>query len=133
MKKLVSWFYSGELPGLGVDCVWINLGIDQQLQELKAYVELASLSDFWCLDDVWEECFSRVLSYLSCNPLLSFEIMQIAVNLNQVRIVDAAVDHVAPLYPQFRDQGKLAGMSEELSNIVRARFVHISQEQWPDG
>lgn len=113
--------------------MWINLGIDQQLLELKAYVELASLSDFWCLDDVWEESFSRVLSYVSCNPSLSLEIMQIAINLNQVRIVDAAVDHVAPLYPQLRDQGKLEGMSEELSNIVRSRFVNISQEQWPNG
>ncbi|XP_068654647.1 BTB/POZ domain-containing protein At1g04390 [Aristolochia californica] len=126
--KLVSWFYTGELPKPSLDCLWKHLDTQDQLLEIQAYVELAWLSQFWLLEDVHEESYNVVLSCLKTSHQLALLVTKSAADLTQWEIVEAAVNYIAPLYPQMRDTGELEAIDEELRDLVRATYVRLSQE-----
>ncbi|XP_058102994.1 BTB/POZ domain-containing protein At1g04390 [Magnolia sinica] len=128
LAKLVSWFYSGELPKPSQDCLWNNMDMEQQLCELQAYIELSSLSEFWFLEDVRKESIDVVLSCLKSNHQLCLKIIQFAATLAQQEIVEAAVSYIAPLYPRMRDSGDLEVLDEELRDVVRVAYVRFCQE-----
>lgn len=128
LKKLVRWFYLGELPKPHYGCSWDNIDTEEQLHVLQAYVELSWLSEFWLLEDVRQGSICIVVSCLQSNQLLSFKIIQFAANLNQQEIVEAAISYITPLYPQMRDSGDLEVLDEELRDAIRSSYVHFSQE-----
>ncbi|XP_008806462.2 BTB/POZ domain-containing protein At1g04390 isoform X2 [Phoenix dactylifera] len=134
LVKLVNWFYSGELPGIYIDCIWSNMDAAQQLHELRAYIELSSLAEFWFLEDVGEQSLKVVVSCLRSDKRSSVEIISFAANLGQWKIVEAGVNSIAPLYPKLLDAGKLEDLDEELVDMLRSGYVHYSQEShnWSD-
>ncbi|KAG9439596.1 hypothetical protein H6P81_019761 [Aristolochia fimbriata] len=126
--KLVSWFYTGELPKPSLDCLWKHLDTQDQMLELQAYVELSWLSQFWLLEDLHEESYNVVLSCFESSSQLALLVTKSAADLAQWEIVEAAINHIAPLYPQMRDLGDLEVINEELRDMVRAAYVLFSQE-----
>ena len=54
MVKLVDWCYSGELPSPPSGCLWEKIDTEEKLRELKPYVELCWLAEFWLLEEVHE-------------------------------------------------------------------------------
>ena len=54
MVKLVDWCYSGELPSPPSGCLWEKMDSEEKLRELKPYVELCWLAEFWLLEEVHE-------------------------------------------------------------------------------
>eukprot|EP00268_Persea_americana_P035123 TRINITY_DN3467_c0_g1_i6.p1 TRINITY_DN3467_c0_g1~~TRINITY_DN3467_c0_g1_i6.p1 ORF type:complete len:953 (-),score=143.44 TRINITY_DN3467_c0_g1_i6:317-2812(-) len=128
LTKLIRWFYSGELPKPHYDCLWNNMNIEEQLQLVQAYVELSWLSEFWFLEDVRKDSINVILSCLKSNHNLSSKILQLSAVLTQHEIVEAAVNYITPLYPQMRDSGDLEVLDEKLRDVIRAAYVHFSQE-----
>lgn len=104
------------------------MDIEEQLKSVQAYVELSSLSEFWLLEDVRKDSINVVLSCLKSNQNLSVKILRFAANLSQLEIVDAAVRYITPLYPQMRDSGILEVLDEKLRDVIRAAYVHFTQE-----
>lgn len=128
LVKLVTYFYSGELPGIKTDCIWNNMDIKQQLQELQAYVELSSLAEFWILEEVAEESLNVIVSCLNGDPKISVQIIHYAISLCQWKIVEVAVSSIAHLYPKIRDAGDLENLSAEVIEMLRAEYVRYSQK-----
>lgn len=128
LTKLVRWFYSGDLPNLNPDCLWNHLDPELQLEELKSYVELCSLAQFWCLEEVEEESFKALVPCISSLRVPSIELIRFAASLNQHKIVDAVVAGVASLYPKLREGGELEDLEEELVDLLRLQYVRYSQQ-----
>lgn len=128
LVKLVSWFYSGELPSIDIDCIWSNMDAEQQLRELQAYVELSSLAEFWCLEDIGEQSLKVVVSCLKSDQRCSVKIIRFALSLGKWKIVEAGVNSIAPLYPKLHDAGEFEDLDEEVVDMLRSAFVHYSQE-----
>ncbi|XP_020587247.1 BTB/POZ domain-containing protein At1g04390 isoform X2 [Phalaenopsis equestris] len=128
LTKLVTWFYTGILPRINLDCNWNNMATSQQFHELQVYVELSSLAEFWLLKEVEEESLNVVLLCLEQNQKLSMEIMDFALKLHQWRIVKAAASNIAHLYPKMRDLGDLENLSEEAVDLLRSEYVRHSQK-----
>ncbi|OAY77740.1 BTB/POZ domain-containing protein, partial [Ananas comosus] len=114
LVKLVHWFYSGELPGINPDCRWNNIDTELQIRELRAYVELCSLAEFWCLEEVGEESLKVIASCLRSDQRASIGIVQFATKLNQWKIVEIGVQEIAPSYSKLRVAGELEDLDEEL-------------------
>ncbi|XP_009601254.1 BTB/POZ domain-containing protein At1g04390 isoform X1 [Nicotiana tomentosiformis] len=127
LVKLVSWFYSGELPRPISGCLWDNLDKEEKLHELQPYVELCSLAQFWLLEDLHDECFRLIVSILDSYHYLSIKITQMAANLNQWKLVEVAAEYLAPMYHHLRNSGELDVLDEHLIEIVRAASVQFSQ------
>lgn len=104
------------------------MNIEEQLQLVQAYVELSWLSEFWFLEDVRKDSIDVILSCLKSNHNLSSKTLQLAADLTQHEIVEAAVNYITPLYPQMRDSGDLEVLDEKLRDVIRAAYVHFSQE-----
>lgn len=104
------------------------MNIEEQLQLVQAYVELSWLSEFWFLEDVRKDSINVILSCLKSNHNLSSKILQLSAVLTQHEIVEAAVNYITPLYPQMRDSGDLEVLDEKLRDVIRAAYVHFSQE-----
>ncbi|KAG1365069.1 BTB/POZ domain-containing protein [Cocos nucifera] len=134
LVKLGSWFYSGELPSISIDCIWSNMDAEQQLHELQAYVELSSLAEFWCLEDVGEQSLKVVVSCLKSDKRSSVEIISFAASIGQWKIVEAGVNSIAPLYPKLLDAGELEDLDEEVLDMLRSGYVCYSQGscKWSD-
>lgn len=128
LDKLVNWFYSSELPEPISSCLWDNLDVEEKLNELHPYVELCWLAEFWLLGDVHEHCTRVVISCLDSARNLSIKILQIAANLSQWKLSEAAANYMAPSYHHLRNSGKLEELDEELVDMVRAASVRLSQE-----
>ncbi|XP_072954227.1 BTB/POZ domain-containing protein At1g04390 isoform X2 [Typha angustifolia] len=129
LSKLITWFYSGQLPKVNPDCRWINMNKEQQLSEVQAYIELSSLAEYWCLEEVGEESSKVVILCLQSDQKVSVEIIHYAANLSQWKLVEAGVSSVAHLYPKIRDAGELDNLCEEVVDMLRAEYVRYSQEQ----
>ncbi|KAJ4980864.1 hypothetical protein NE237_031701 [Protea cynaroides] len=128
LRKLVSWFYSDELPKPSSGCLWNNTDLEQQLLDVQPYIELCWLAEFWFLEDVQEDCLSIVASCLKSSRHLSVKVISVAARFSQWKIVEVAANCMAPLFPQLRDSGQLEALDEELVDIVRAAYVRFSQE-----
>lgn len=128
--KLVNWFYSGELPGPMSGCLWDSLDTDAKLEEVRPYVELCWLTDFWLISNgLHEDCFGAVLSCLDSCQDLSIKIMQIAAEHSQWKLVGVATEYAAPLYHLKRSSGELDALDENLVEMIRAASVRLSQEK----
>ncbi|KAG5578809.1 hypothetical protein H5410_049436 [Solanum commersonii] len=127
LVKLVSWFYSGELPRPISGCLWDNLSKEEKLRELEPYVELCSLAQFWLLEDLHEKCFRLIVSILDSCQYLSITIIQMAANLNQWKLVEVAAEYLAPMYHHLRNSSEFDALDEHLIEIIRAASVQFSQ------
>lgn len=131
LVKLITYFYSGELPRIKNDCRWKNTDAKQKLMELQAYVELSSLAEFWLLEEVGSESLSIVLSCLEADQRSSTDIIHFASELGQWKIVEVAASSIAHLYPKMRDAGELEKLSEDVVDMLRTQYVRYSQtELW---
>ncbi|KAI3883465.1 hypothetical protein MKW92_005551 [Papaver armeniacum] len=128
LEKLVTWFYSDQLPKPSSGCLWDNMDKKQQILQLLPYVEICWLAEFWFLENVREEALEVVVSFLNSSRHLCMEIIQIAAELSQWEIVDVAATYMAPMYPQMRDSGDLESLSHELVDLVRVAYVRLTQE-----
>ncbi|XP_010552398.1 PREDICTED: BTB/POZ domain-containing protein At1g04390 isoform X2 [Tarenaya hassleriana] len=127
LTKLLSWFYADELSNPPSGCVWDNMNNEEKLHELRPYVEMYSLAEFWILEDLQEDCARVIESCLKSAKELWIRIMEIAANLSQWKLAEAAADHAAPIYHKLRDSGELDEIDEELVNMIRAASVRFSQ------
>ncbi|RWW03712.1 hypothetical protein GW17_00033107 [Ensete ventricosum] len=127
LVKLVHWFYLGYLPSIKQDCSWNNLDPEWQLHELQVYVELSSLAEFWCLEEVEEQSFKVVISCINSQQKSSLELIRFAASLNQWKIVTVGVSSIASIYPKLRDGGELEDLDEELVDMLRAKYVSYCQ------
>ncbi|KAL5543815.1 hypothetical protein UlMin_007599 [Ulmus minor] len=128
LVKLVAWFYSDELPSPPSGCLWENMGTEEKLNELKPYIELCWLAEFWMLEDVKDTCLDVIFSHLEPARQLLIKIIQIALDFSQWNLAEVAATHVAPFYCQLRDSGELEDLDEALVDMVRAASVRHSQE-----
>ncbi|KAI3840640.1 hypothetical protein MKX03_004652 [Papaver bracteatum] len=128
LEKLVTWFYSDQLPKPSSGCLWDNMDRKQQILQLLPYVEICWLAEFWFLENVREDALEVVVSFLNSSRHLCMEIIQIAAELSQWEIVDVAATYMAPMYPQMRDSGDLESLSHELVDLVRVAYVRLTQE-----
>ncbi|KAF9592985.1 hypothetical protein IFM89_019562 [Coptis chinensis] len=123
LSKLIHWFYSDELPKPSLGCIWNNMDVEGQLQELHLYLELCWLAEIWLLEDFRDDALRVVVSCLSSNRYLALKIIQIATELSQWEIVEVAADCIAPSFPHLRNSGDLEFLNEELVDIIRR--VHV--------
>lgn len=128
LVKLVKWMYSAELPRINHGCAWNNMDKAQQLSELQAYVELASLADYWLIDGFQEECLNAIIPLLNADHQIILKTIAIAAGLNQWKIVEVAIGSIASLYPKLRDAGDLESFDEVVVDIFRAEYVRYSRE-----
>ncbi|WOL16222.1 BTB/POZ domain-containing protein [Canna indica] len=127
LTKLVHWLYWGYLQSIISDCTWNNLNPELKLHELKAYVELSSLAEFWCLQELEEQSFQVIVSCISSLQKSSLELISFAASLSQWKIVAVSVSGIASLYPKLRDDGELEDLDEELTDMLRAEYVRHCQ------
>jgi hypothetical protein len=128
LVKLVNWFYSNELSRPPSGCLWDYMETKEKLYELKPYVELCWLAEFWFLEDLKEPCSNVIVSCLDSARLLSINVIQIAANLSLWKMAEVAANYMAPLYRQLRDSGELEVLDDMLVDMVRAASVRLSQE-----
>ncbi|XP_057765311.1 BTB/POZ domain-containing protein At1g04390 isoform X2 [Salvia miltiorrhiza] len=129
LNKLVSWFYSEHLPVPTFDCLWDSLDPEIKLGEVRTYIELCWLAEFWFIEDLNEECYKVVISCLDSSGYLSTKVIQTAANFSQWRLAQVAADHMAPSYHRLRNSGELDGLDSNLVEMVRAASVRLSQER----
>ncbi|KAK6149499.1 hypothetical protein DH2020_017024 [Rehmannia glutinosa] len=128
LNKLVSWFYSDQLPVPTFDCLWDNLDPEEKFQQVHTYLELCWLAEFWLMEDLYEECYKVVVSCLDSSKHLSSKIIPIAANFSQWKLAQVAANHMAPSYHQLRNSGELDALDDNLVEMVRAASVRLSQE-----
>lgn len=128
LKKLVSWFYSDQLPAPNFGCMWDNLDPEEKLEEIQSYLELCWLAEFWFIEHLNEECYEIVVSCLNFSTNLPAKVIQVAADLSQWKLVQVAADRLAPLYHLLRNSGELDALDNNLVEMVRAASVRLSQE-----
>ncbi|XWS10291.1 hypothetical protein CRYUN_Cryun39dG0063200 [Craigia yunnanensis] len=127
--KLMQLFYSCELPNPPFGCLWDNMDIKERLYELKPYVELYWLAEFWVLEDVQETCFRILVSCLDSDRQLAVEVIKLAASFSLWKLAEVAADYMAPLYHKLRDSGELEELDELLIDLVRDASVRLSLER----
>lgn len=128
LTKLVNWFYSDELPKPPSGCKWNNMDTEAKLHELQAYVEIYSLTEWWIMEDLQNDCAQVILSCLESARELSIKTIELAASFSMWKLVEAAADHAAPIYHQLRDSGELDELDDELVNLIRTAAVQFSQQ-----
>ncbi|CAF1923681.1 BTB/POZ domain-containing protein At1g04390 isoform X1 [Brassica napus] len=128
LTKLVNWFYCDELPKPPSGCRWTNMDTDAKLQELQAYVEIYSLTEWWIMEDLQNDCAKVILSCLESARELSIKTIELAASFSMWKLVEAAAEHAAPIYHQLRDSGELDELDDELVNLIRTAAVQFSQQ-----
>ncbi|KAL2473204.1 BTB/POZ domain-containing protein [Forsythia ovata] len=129
LVKLVTWFYSDQLPEPSFGCLWDNLDADEKLLEVQLYIELCWLAEFWFIEDLREECYRVSVSYcLDSSRYLSVKIIQTAAIFTQWKLAEVAANHMAPLYHSLRNSGELDALDDNLIEMVRSASVRLSQE-----
>lgn len=128
MIKLVNWFYTDQLPNPPSGCLWDNMDNNRRLCEMKPYIELYWLSEFWILEDVQDACSRIIGSCLESTKELSVKVIQMAANFSLWELAKVAADYMAPLYHKLRETGDLEELDEMLVNMVRSASVRLSQD-----
>ncbi|KFK42779.1 hypothetical protein AALP_AA1G038200 [Arabis alpina] len=128
LTKLVNWFYCDELPNPPSGCKWNNMDTEAKLHELQAYVEIYSLTEWWIMEDLQNDCARVILSCLESARELSIKTIELAASFSMWKLVEAAADHAAPIYHQLRDSGELDELDDELVNLIRTAAVQFSQQ-----
>ncbi|KAL1188818.1 BTB/POZ domain-containing protein [Cardamine amara subsp. amara] len=128
LTKLVSWFYCDELPNPPSGCKWNNMDTEAKLHELQAYVEIYSLTEWWIMEDLQNDCAQVILSCLESARELSIKTIELAASFSMWKLVEAAANHAAPIYHQLRDSGELDELDDELVNLIRTAAVQFSQQ-----
>ncbi|WRX28651.1 hypothetical protein QQP08_021138 [Theobroma cacao] len=105
------------------------MDIKERLYELKPYVELYWLAEFWILEDVQDACFRIVVCCLDSDRQLSIEVIKLAANFSLWKLVEVAAEYMAPLYHKLRDTGDLEELDELLVDLVRDASVRLSQDR----
>ncbi|KAF3438525.1 hypothetical protein FNV43_RR21287 [Rhamnella rubrinervis] len=127
MVKLVEWCYSGELPSPPSGCLWEKMDTEEKLRELKPYVELCWLAEFWFIEEVHEACFKVVVSCLDSTKQLCIKVLQLAADFSLGSLFEVALTLLAPMYRQLCDSGELEELDEDLVDVVRVASVRFSQ------
>ncbi|TYH92462.1 hypothetical protein ES332_A13G183800v1 [Gossypium tomentosum] len=125
--KLVRLIYSRKLPDPPFGCLWDNMDTKERLYELKPYVEVYWLAEFWILEDVQEACFTTIISCLDSDRQLALEVMKLAAGFSLWKLAEVAADYMAPIYHKLRDSGVLEQLDELLIELVRDASVRLSQ------
>lgn len=128
LVKLVKWMYSAELPRINNGCAWNNMDGEQQLSELQAYVELASLADYWLMNGFQEECLDAIIPLLNVDHQIVLKTIAIAAGLNQRKILEVAISSIASLFPKLRDAGDLESFDEVIVDIFRDKYLRESHD-----
>ncbi|OMO65822.1 BTB/POZ-like protein [Corchorus capsularis] len=128
LNKLVHWFYSSDLPNPPTGCLWDNMDIKERLFELKAYIELYWLAEFWMMEDVQDTCFGVIERCLDSDRQLSVEVIKLASSFSLWKLAELAADYMAPLYNKLRDSGDLEELDEVLVELVRDASVRLSRQ-----
>ncbi|KAL1064050.1 hypothetical protein V6Z11_D13G184800 [Gossypium hirsutum] len=87
--KLVRLIYSRKLPDPPFGCLWDNMDTKERLYELKPYVEVYWLAEFWILEDVQEACFTTIISCLDSDRQLALEVMKLAAGFSLWKLAEA--------------------------------------------
>ncbi|PIN07586.1 hypothetical protein CDL12_19851 [Handroanthus impetiginosus] len=132
LNKLVCWFYSDQLPVPTFDCVWENLDPEDKLEQVRTYLELCWLAEFWLIEGLHEECYEVVISCLDSCTHLSTKVIQIAANLSLWKFAQVAANYMAPSYHQLRNSGELDALDDDLVEMVRAASVRLSHTTLAD-
>ncbi|KAH9616724.1 hypothetical protein KSS87_003909 [Heliosperma pusillum] len=127
LYKLVVWAYSGDVPRPLSGCLWDNMDIEKKMFELRPYIELCWLAEFWFIDDLGNECSQVVASFLD-SPELSLKLIQFAVSFSQWEIVHITANRIASVYGNLRRSGALDVLDESLIELIRLASVRLSQE-----
>lgn len=101
---------------------------EAKLNELQAYVEIYSLSEWWIMEDLQNDCAHVILSCLESARELSIKTIELAASFSMWKLVEAAANHAAPIYHQLRDSGELDELDDELVNLIRTAAVQFSQQ-----
>lgn len=125
--KLVRLIYSRKLPDPPFGCLWDNMDTKERLYELKPYVEVYWLAEFWILEDVQEACFTTIISCLDSDRQLALEVMKLAAGFSLWKLAEVAADYMAPIYHKLRDSSVLEQLDELLIELVRDASVRLSQ------
>uniref|UniRef100_A0A1J3IM00 BTB/POZ domain-containing protein n=1 Tax=Noccaea caerulescens TaxID=107243 RepID=A0A1J3IM00_NOCCA len=128
LTKLVNWFYCDVLPKPPSGCKWNNMDTEAKLDELEAYIEIYSLTEWWIMEDLQNECAQVILSCLESARELSIKAIELAASFSMWKLVEAAAEHAAPIYHQLRDSGELDELDDELVNLIRTAAVQFSQQ-----
>uniref|UniRef100_A0A2N9G044 BTB domain-containing protein n=1 Tax=Fagus sylvatica TaxID=28930 RepID=A0A2N9G044_FAGSY len=128
MRALFQSGMKESCQGRPLDVLWDYMETKEKLYELKPYVELCWLAEFWFLEDLKEPCSNVIVSCLDSARLLSINVIQIAANLSLWKMAEVAANYMAPLYRQLRDSGELEVLDDMLVDMVRAASVRLSQE-----
>ncbi|XVF79405.1 hypothetical protein PTKIN_Ptkin14bG0219700 [Pterospermum kingtungense] len=127
--KLVRFFYGSKLSYPPFGCLWDNMDTKQRLYELKPYVELYWLAEFWILEDVQEACFRIIGACLDSDRQLAVEVIKLASGFSLWKLAEVAADYMAPIYPKLRDSSELEELDELLIDLIRDASVRLSQER----
>ncbi|KAL6514006.1 hypothetical protein OROHE_019462 [Orobanche hederae] len=128
LNKLVSWFYSDQLPVPAFDCLWDNLDPEEKFREVESYLELCWLAEFWLLEDLYKECHKIVVSCLDSPNYLSTKVIQVAANFSQWELAQLAANYLAPSYHHLRSSGELDSLDDSLVEMVRTASVRLAQD-----
>ncbi|KAL6546996.1 hypothetical protein OROMI_022717 [Orobanche minor] len=128
LNKLVSWFYSDQLPVPAFDCLWDNLDPEEKFREVESYLELCWLAEFWLLEDLYKECHKIVVSCLDSPNYLSCKVIQVAAKFSQWELAQLAANYLAPSYHHLRSSGELDSLDDSLVEMVRAASVRLAQD-----
>ncbi|XP_074296017.1 BTB/POZ domain-containing protein At1g04390 [Silene latifolia] len=127
LYKFVVWAYSGDVPRPLSGCMWDNMDIETKMLELRPYIELCWLAEFWFIDDLGNECSQVVASFLD-SPELSLKLIQFAASFSQWEIVNIAANRIASIYGNLRCSSALDVLDEGLVELIRLASVRLSQE-----
>ena len=83
------------------------MDIKKRLCELKHYVKLYWLAEFWIVEDVQEACFRILISCLDSNRQLAAEVIKLAASFSLGKLAEVAANYMAPLYHKLQDSDDL--------------------------
>lgn len=129
LVKLVTWFYSGDMPKITFGCLWENLDINEKVDELQMYVELCWLGEFWLLEDLYEHCYKMVEAAFEADNHLSIKMIQLVADFSLWGLADVAATSLAPLYHELRSSGELDHLDESLREMVRCASVKLLKRE----
>ncbi|KAJ3679343.1 hypothetical protein LUZ60_017354 [Juncus effusus] len=127
LLKLADIFYSNKPPKLNTDCKFKSLTDSQKSTELQSLIELSSLAQYWCWEEIAEEATNSVVDCIARNSVDErgcLRAIGFAKELGQWGIVEGGVRWLAPKYPKLRGGG-IEGIGEEVMEMLRVEYVRL--------
>lgn len=79
------------------------------------------------MEELHEECSRTIVPCLDSDSKLSVKVLQLAADLSQWKLVEAAAHSAAGSYRQLNESGALESLDGTLVEMVRAASVRLSQ------